>query len=424
MLRKFFTILVFVFMLACLLCSCGKSNNATPSQAVCENDIVNPADLVFEPIYDETGFTAGELIIETGAVQNSDSYGYILNYPVKKGRVLSISDQRFMFSVIKYENGSYSCVVKDFSIKNYAVQEDMNVAILLRKANQSVITEEELGQVVLRDTLFRMNGVNGYIHRFSIDAETIEGGTQATRAALFMPTSYTDSGTPTKLIVLTNGHKGFLSDSSWYSNSTENAELIDAYFKEGYAVYVVDNTNGFEGKTSDMGCPQLISSYLKAYEYIQENFNVEQQIYLHSRSFGTFAAIRLMRERPELFKCALMTGPRVSMQKEWDENRPDKDHVAKRFGFDDTTGQTYEADKLVGHDPYTDIKQGDYTLPPTFWIMASGDMTERPEEFISALTELGNDVTFHTYTGLDHTGICALDSKQAMADALEYLNKH
>ena len=189
-------------------------------------------------------------------------------------------------------------------------------------------------------------------------------------------------------------------------------------------MFVVDNTAGFEGKTSDMGCPQLVSSYLKAYEYIQENFNVEEKVYLHSRSFGTFAAIRLMRERPDLFKCALMTGPRVSIEKEWIENRPNKDHVALRFGFNDTTGQTYEADKLKGYDPYSDIKNGDYSLPPTFWILAKGDMTERPEEFINLLSELGNDVRHSTYTGMNHTGICALDSKQAMADALEYLNNH
>lgn len=421
---RLLSIVLVIVLLSGLLCNCGKADTNEPTQTISSADLLDPNEIIFESIYKTTGFSAGKLNTDSNAITADSNYAFIVNYPVKKGRVLSISDQKFHFSVIKYEDGSYCNTLKDFTIKNYTVMEDMNIAISIRKSDSTPITDEELSNVMLRDTLFRMTEVNGNIHRFDVEAETIDGGTQATRAALFMPVTYTESGTPNKLILITNGHKGYLSDSSWYSNTQENTKLIKAYLEEGYGVFVVDNTTGFEGKTSDMGCPQLISSYFKAYEYIREHFNVEDKIYLHSRSFGTFAAIRLMRERPELFKCAIMTGPRVSMQKEWDENRPDKDHVAIRFGFDDITGQTYEAEKLVGHDPYTDIQNGDYSLPPTFWIMAKGDMTERPEEFIEQLHKLGNDVTSATYAGLDHTGICALDSKQSMADAFEYLNKH
>lgn len=422
--RKIFSVLISLIIPSCLLCACGGSDAPDSNQSIPENSIISPTDIIFEPLYAETAFSSGKLVVDSGTIEKSDTYGYIINYPVKKGRVLSISDQSYLFSVIKFENGSYSNMLKDYSAKNYTVQEDMNIAIGIRKSDGSVISDQDIAKVMLRDTLFRMTEVVGNIHRFHVDAETIDGSTQSTRAALFMPAAYSKNGTPNKLILMTNGHKGYLSDTSWYSNSSENTQLIQTYLQEGYAVFVVDNTAGFEGKTSDMGCPQLVSSYFKAYEYIQQNFNVEQQIYLHSRSFGTFAAIRLMRERPELFKCAIMTGPRVSIQKEWDEKRPDKDHVANRFGFADTTGQTYEADKLIGHDPYTDIKSGEYTLPPTFWMMAQGDMTERPQEFIDQLTTLGNDVTYNMYTGVDHTGICALDTKQSMADALEYLNNH
>lgn len=422
--RKCLIIRLVLTMLCCLLSSCGDTNNANSGQTFPFDQITDPKDVIFEPLYEQTAFKAGMLNPTEGTIVESSSHGYIVNYPVKKGRVLSISDQRFKFSVLKYENGSYCNVLKDYSIKNYTVQEDMNIAVGICKADQSDITAGELSSVLLRDTLFRMTEVEGYIHRFYVDADTIDGKTQSTRAALFAPVIYDDEGAASKLIIITNGHKGFLSDTSWYSNSEENTKLIQAYLQNGYTVLIVDNTAGFEGKTSDMGCPQLISSYFKAYEYVQQHFNLEQQIYMHSRSFGTFAAIRLMRERPELFKCAIMTGPRVSMQKEWDENRPDKDHVAIHFGFADPTGKTYEADKLVGHDPYTDIKNGEYSLPPTFWLMAKGDMTERPEEFIDQLTKLGNDVTFDTYAGMDHTAICALDSKQSMVDALEYLKNH
>ena len=407
-------------ILLCLLPACG--NNQT-TQAI-PNNIIKPSDILFEPLYAETKFSAGKISDNTGTIEKNDAYGYIVNYPVKKGRVLSISDQKYLFSVIKYEDGAYSNVLKEASRKNYTIDEDMNIAIQICQADQSSITEEELAQVVIRDTLFRMTDLIGNIHRFTVEAETIDGGTHTTRAALFMPVGYNKNGSAQKLILMTHGHSGFLSESGWYSNSEENTKLIQSYLEAGYAVFVVDNTAGVEGKCSDMGCPQLVDSYFKAYEYIQKNFNVEEQIYIHSRSFGTFASLRIMKEHPELIKCAIMTGPRVSTQKEWDEKRPDKDHVANRFGFKDKSGSTYEADKLIGHDPYTDIQSGEYPLPPTFWMLASGDMTERPEEFISTLKQLGNDVTSATYTGLNHTAICALDLKQALNDALEYLSKY
>lgn len=423
MCRKSVFVLLILTMLVGLLSACG-TNPTSSSQSQSGSSITDPADVVFEPLYVETAFTAGKLVESTGAIEENDAYGYVVNYPVKQGRVLSLNNKNYMFSVVKYESGSYSNVIKEASKKKFIAGEDMNVAIQLCKADQSPITKEELAQVVICDTLFDMTDVVGNIHRFTVEAETIEGGTHTTRAALFMPVSYSESGTPNKLILLSHGHSGYLADNSWYSNSIDNTNLIQTYLNAGYAVFVVDNTAGAEGKTSDMGCPQLVSSYFKAYDYIQENFNVEEQVYLHSRSFGTFASLRIMRERPELIKCALMTGPRVSMQKEWDEDRPNKSHVANRFGFADASGQTYEADKLVGHDPYTDIKSGDYTLPPTFWMMASGDMTERPEEFVDALTKLGNNVTSATYIGMDHNGICALNTKNAMDDALAFLSKY
>lgn len=422
MLKKI-SILVSIVLLF-VMGGCNGATTEVSSESTPLSGLIDPESIIFEPLYQETLFTSGKINVETGATEENESYGYILNYPVKKGRVLSISNQKFPFSIIKYNNGSYSEVVKESSIKNYTVTEDMNIAIQISKSNQSPITDDELSKVVIRDTLFRMTDLDGNIHRFTVEAETINGETKSTRAALFIPVSYSETGNPNKLILMTNGHSAYLSDSSWYSDSDDNTALIKTYLSEGYAVFVVDNTSAVEGKSSDMGCPQLVSSYFKAYEYIQQNFNVEKQIYIHSRSFGTFAALRIMREHPELIKCGLMTGPRVSMQKEWDENRPDKDVVADRFGFNDRSGKTYEADKLIGHDPYTDIESGSYPLPPTFWVMAVGDMTERPEEFIEELKMLGNNVSSSTYSGTNHSGICALNIKGAMTDALAFFSEH
>lgn len=369
--------------------------------------VVNKGAL--DPVYD-------------GSVIDSDIYGYVVNYPLKKGHILSISDTNYVFSVRKRENGNYSTMLKQATTAKYTATEDMMVAMLIRKPDKSAITTEELANIVIYDSQFDMIGVEGSVKRFTVEAETIDGGTAATRAAIFLPDSYSETGTPTKLIVMTNGYSAHLTDSVWNKNSTENVQVIQNYLNADYAVWVVDNTAASTSQTPDLGCPQLVDSYFKAYEYIQNNLNVEKKFSVHSRSFGTFAAIRVIREHPELVKCAVMTGPRVSFKWAWD--RVQQSHVANRFGFDDMTGATYEADKLVGYDPYTDVKGEDYDLPPTFWMMASGDYTAEPVEFIQALAVHGNDTISKTYSGINHTDLCALNTSETFADALSFLKKN
>ena len=364
----------------------------------------------------------GQLMAETCEIVDNEIYGYVANYPLRKGHILSISNSDYVFSVRKLSGGNYNTMLKQATAASFTATEDMTVGMLIRKPDKSAVTAEELANIVIYDSQFGMIGVEGSVKRFTVEAETIDGGTATTRAAIFLPESYSDSGKPTRLVVMTNGHSAYLTNSVWNKNSPENVQVIQNYLNADYAVWVVDNTAASTSQTPDLGCPQLVDSYFKAYEYIQNNLNVEQKFSIHARSFGTFAAVRIMREHPELVKCAVMTGSRVSIKAEWPGIK--KAHVAKRFGFADTTGATYEADKLVGYDPYTDVNDATYTLPPTFWMLANGDSTAKPCEFIEKLTAYGNDVTLKFYSDISHSGICTLNTSETFADALAYLEKH
>ena len=374
------------------------------------------------PLYREITVQPGQLVGDTGEIVENEIYGYVVDYELKKGHTLSISDTDYVFSVRKLADGNYSTMLKQATTDCFTATEDMTVGMLIRKPDKSALTAEELASIVLYDSQYGMIGVEGYAHRFYVDAETIDGGTASTRCNIFLPAAYTESGNPTKLIVMTNGHSAYLTDSTWNGNTADNVGIIRNYLEAGYAVWVVNNTKNHTGKTPDLGCPQLVDSYFKAYEYIQEHFNVEEKFSIHSRSFGTFAAVRMMLERPELVKCAVMTGPRVSIEQEWPGL--DKAHIANRFGFADTSGATYEADIMAGHDPYTDINSESYVLPPTFWMLSKGDATTKPLEYIEKLTAHGNDVTAVTYTGTDHTGVCTLNTGEMFTDALAFLEAH
>ncbi|MBQ6685206.1 MAG: prolyl oligopeptidase family serine peptidase, partial [Firmicutes bacterium] len=379
-----------------------------------------------DSLYRKIDVKKGQVVPETKEIKDSEIYGYVIDYKLKKGHVLSISDTDneidYVFSVRQLVDGDYTTFLKAANTTKFTATEDMTVAMLIRKPDKSAVTAEELQEVTIYDSQYGMIGVDGYAQRFTVEAETIDGSKKTTRCNIFLPKSYSETGKPTKLVVMTNGYSAFLTDSTWNKNSADNVGIIQKYLNAGYAVYVVDNTAGRTVQTPDLGCPQLVDSYLKAYEYIQKHFNVEKKFSIHSRSFGTFAAMRIMREVPELVKCGLMTGPRVSLKLEY--KGVDKAFVANRFGFTDPSGTTYEADKMIGHDPYTDVDEVTYELPPTYWIMSKGDSTTEPLTVIAKLKEHGNDVKSITHTGTDHTGVCTLNSDAMFEDALEYLEAY
>ena len=212
-----------------------------------------------------------------------------------------------------------------------------------------------------------------------------------------------------------------MTDSVWNSNSTDDVGVMKHYIDNGYAVIVVNNTADRVNGADDWGNPQLVSSYWKAYEYVQHRFNVEERFSIHSRSMGTFAAIRLMRERPELVKCALMCGPVLSLQTRFGAAPA---FLAQRYGFDDITGKTWEPDKVVGYDPYTDVNGLQYDLPPTFWLLSETDAIKIHLDTIEKIKAHGNDVAYVIYTETDHSGVCRLNIEQCRIDSLAFLKEH
>ena len=397
-------------------CECGDSYVSDYVEAYGLHDVDT------DKLYNTITVKLGQLDSNTaGDIVDSNIYGYVVNYPLKKGHVLSISNTDYVFSVRKLENGSYSTMLKSATADSYTATEDMTVAMLVRKPDKSALSAEDLANILIYDSQFGMIDVEGSVKRFTVEAETIDGGTATTRAALFLPESYSDNGDPTRLIVMTNGYHAHLTDSVWNANTVDDVGVMKHYLDNGYAVMIVDNTNNGTTTTPDWGNPQLVDSYWKAYDHVQANFNVEEMFSIHSRSMGTFAAIRLMREHPELVKCAVMCGPVLSLKSRFSTGPA---FLAKRYGFDDLTGATWEADKVVGYDPYTDVNGIEYALPPTFWMLAQADAINTHLTTIEKIENHGNDVTQTIYTETDHSGVCRLNIEACRVDSLAFLEKY
>lgn len=422
--KKVITILLFVISFIVVLCvtsyAIGTSilffNNTG-------NDIENEFTISgnnLDVIRISNSFTLnkGEITIGSDSITESDSYACITNYFLRNGHTLSISGTNLVFSVYKYEDGVYTTILKEASSANYQANEDLVVGLLISNLDGSPLTENDISNTKITDYVYNMNGVSGYFHYFTVEADKIDGGTQTTRCAVFLPDSYSKDGTPTTLIMYSHGYSAHLNEKVWYSNLSENPKLVKNYLNEGYALLLVDNTSGTTQKTADIGCPQLVSSFKKAYKYLIDNFNISEKFILHSLSYGTYAGIRLLREMSDKIICAAVTGPRISVEDVF-ENVNNRAHIANRFGFDDQTGNTYEPDKIVGYDIYVDIDNDFPTLPPTFWVLAEGDETDKPYEVIEKLENQNQNIRQKTYN-TSHWAVCQLSYEQALNDVLAY----
>lgn len=400
------------------------------------------SDVLFGMIHDtvdqtqielKTGFLNTDCTINTSA----NYYCCIINYTLKNGHTLSISDSNYVFAIRQYSEGNYNTLIRSASNTSYTNNTgvDMIIGVNIRRPNNADTTPIPANVVtslkLIDSYIPSSEGVNGYAHRFVVDAAKIDGGTEETRVVIFLPPNYSNNGTPVPLVMMTHGQNGFLGDSNWYGNTREHGNLIHEYLSRGYAVFVVNNTAQSQttGSFPDLGCPQLVDSLWKAYTYIQDNLNVEEQFYLHSRSNGTMAAIRVMRERPELVKCAIMTGHRISMN--WAFNVAFKNdansrkYIAERFGFEDKTGSTYEASKLIGYDPLTDSADPSYMLPPTFWMNGSDDDRVDYEfaNFYNNLIQNGCNTRQKVYS-IGHSQMTRLASAEAVLDAFAFFEQY
>ncbi len=261
-----------------------------------------------------------------------------------------------------------------------------------------------------------------------------------TPCVLALPEAYDPAGEPSPVILFAHGYSGYVTENKWRELEKGEGGLAEYFIRCGFAVFDVDNTTGsLTGKT-DLGCPQLLESYRKAWDYIRRRFNVQDRYLIYSVSFGTFTAMNLMAHEPAFVKAACMTGCRFSVKTVWNRNKPDTcRQIAECFGFEDKSGETWEEDKVRGFDPYSLIilrKPFDpewgwrqpvangtevlpLQLPPVKAMVSTGDTRELKEAVraLHALQHAGNELHLRIVEGLSHGEICGLSVGELREEA-------
>ena len=171
--------------------------------------------------------------------------------------------------------------------------------------------------------------------------------------ALRLPTVYSIKGKPTKIAVVMHGAGGQVTSLSG-GEMNGFTDLLN----NGYAIFDVNGSNDDYSNYSDhMGSSRTLSAYLKAYDWIKANYNVEHKLYVHGHSMGGLTALNFAIQNPSICKVLGLYHPVVDMYnqawvKPWfGGSQGTRFAIAREYNFDDKTGNTYEKDKVIGFNP-------------------------------------------------------------------------
>ena len=254
------------------------------------------------------------------------------------------------------------------------------------------------------------------------------------KCIIALPTTYSPGGDPTPLIMFGHGYNSYITDTKWYphANGDDNADflsMIRFFTAAGYAVFDVDNSGQNHQTGNDAGWPDwgslpLMSSYLKAWEYIKDNYNVEKKLYILSDSMGTAAALNMMKWYPSEVITAIMLAPRPVCQERYETyvSRGDTTIAANMrtaFGFGQSETTWPNRLKPFNHyESLVEIGSTDYVLhqfPPCKVLVGGADTTLLTEvrAYYNALRAAGNYVNYREVSGEDHGDISFLTYKNS-----------
>ena len=243
-----------------------------------------------------------------------------------------------------------------------------------------------------------------------------------TKCVLSLPTSYTQDGKPTPLIMFGHGAGGYITDDVWYSTSWNFITMIQAFTAAGFAVFDVDNTMGQEGGFADWGCLPLMTSYIKAWEYIKDNYNVEHDLFIVSDSMGTCASLNMLKWYGNRIRTAIQIAPRpFSKYRYATQTDEKKKEMLVAYGIEPASilndpsfvipDDSVFDDKYKGFFQYDNIVEvngtkviPNFMIPPIKVIVGAADtqFLDEVRIFYQALRNSGNYVDYREVAGATH----------------------
>ena len=177
---------------------------------------------------------------------------------------------------------------------------------------------------------------------------------------LFLPDSYTENGKPTRLIINCHGAGGTVTtDDSQISKQTLSKYLL----ANGYAVVDV---NGLPEEYAaefgidirhNVGSPIAVDSYIQAYRFCTDNYNLYKEVFVHGGSMGGISSTNLVLSGkiPVIAQtgfCPVLDAYNEMFLHPWSKGKP-KIALTKLYSFEiDEGGEPiYDERKLIDYNP-------------------------------------------------------------------------
>ena len=214
---------------------------------------------------------------------------------------------------------------------------------------------------------------NGELH-FTVNIERKINNvvdTYTDNCVLFLPPNYKNTGKKTRMVISCHGSGTIINDEFHINSKTWNKFLYDM----GYAILDV---NGGVEDGRHYGAPFAIQSYIKAYQYAIENYNLYKEVFVLGASMGGLSSFSLVENSqiPVLaqadFCCVVDHYKSAWCRPWWDGNLNDyslqRKAIAQYFNFNNydtfqdwTTSQIpsdeekqyylENIDKITGYNP-------------------------------------------------------------------------
>lgn len=152
--------------------------------------------------------------------------------------------------------------------------------------------------------------------------EDVNTETENVECLLQLPTTYTRNGKPTRLILWAHGSSGFVSESGvnddgiithWKAVGGGNPKITTWFVNQGYALFdcnifsselLVDNPQATIGDWGDVGRSRGSALYVnvlkRAYDYIIDNYNIYDKIFVYGFSMGGSAPFVFSYAYPQI----------------------------------------------------------------------------------------------------------------------------
>lgn len=193
---------------------------------------------------------------------------------------------------------------------------------------------------------------------------------------IVLPDSYSDDGTPTRLVINCHGAGGTVTTDD---SQVEHQVLTQYLVANGYAVMDVNGLPDTYAKKhgidirNNVGSPIALRCYIKAYFYCMARFNLMPQVFVHGGSMGGISSTNLVLSgcipvvAHSAFCPVLDTYNEIFLHP-WSSGAP-KIAIAKIYRFDtDENGEyIYDEGKLAGYNPANNAKAKHYPVPVKFW---------------------------------------------------------